>query len=95
VAVVVKPGDTPQFGVLAVHARGGGSIKWVATLGDSLINGVTTGPARDTVMPLHCVECDGNSWFRWSGRSYETELHRMIMVSRRSIVLLGAAIHDP
>src|SRR3954447_24224579 len=75
VAVVVKPGDTPQFGVIAVHARGCGSIEWVATLGDSPINRVTTGPARDTVTPLYCVECDGNSWFRWSGRSYETELH--------------------
>jgi hypothetical protein len=74
-AVVVKPGAKPQFGVIALHARSAGSIQWIATLGDSPINGVSTGPAADTLTPLYCVECDGNSWFRWSGRSYETELY--------------------
>lgn len=74
-AVVVKAGVTPQFGVIAVHARQPSSIQWVATLGDKPINRVTRAPARDTVMPLYCVECDANSWYRWSGRSYEAELY--------------------
>jgi hypothetical protein len=78
VAVVVKSGATPEFGVMAVHARTPTIVRWVASLGTEKINGVTkgsAGPARDTVTPLYCVECDANSWYRWSGRSYEAELH--------------------
>lgn len=75
VAVVVKPGMTPEFGVVAVHSRRAAMIQWVARLGPEAINGVTTGPAPDTVAPLHCVECDANSWYRWSGRSYEPDLY--------------------
>jgi hypothetical protein len=75
VAVVVKLGSRPQFGVIAVHARSAASIQWVEALEDRLINGVTMKQARDTVMPLHCVECDSNSWYRWSGRSYEADLY--------------------
>src|SRR5215210_1889049 len=75
VAVVVKPGAIPEFGVIAVHSRRADAIQWVATLSSEPINGVTTGAARDTVIPLYCVECDANSWYRWSGRSYEPELH--------------------
>ena len=30
---------------------------------------------RDTVMPLFCVECDSNNWYRWSGRAYEADLY--------------------
>ena len=26
-------------------------------------------------MPLFCVECDSNTWFRWSGEEYEAELY--------------------
>ena len=33
------------------------------------------GPAPDTVVPLFCVECDANIWFRWSGEEYEAELY--------------------
>ena len=78
IAVVVKPGATPEFGVMAVHARTPTIVRWVAPLGTEKINGVAkgaAGPARDTVTPLYCVECDANSWYRWSGRSYEVELH--------------------
>ena len=75
VAVVVRPGITPEFGVMAVHSRRANAVQWVASLGARAINGVTTGPARDTVTPLYCVECDTNSWYRWSGRSYEAELY--------------------
>jgi hypothetical protein len=75
VAVVVKPGATPEFGVIAVHARTPITIRWVAPLGTEKINGVAKGPARDIVTPLYCVECDANSWYRWSGRTYEAELY--------------------
>jgi len=78
VAVVVKPGAVPEFGVMAVHARTPTIVRWVASLGTEKINGVAkgpAGPARDTVTPLYCVECDANSWYRWSGRSFEANLH--------------------
>lgn len=78
VAVVVKPGATPEFGVIAVHARTPTVVRWVTPLGTEAINGVakgSAGPDRDTVTPLYCIECDSNSWYRWSGRSYEAELH--------------------
>jgi hypothetical protein len=73
--VVVKPGPTPQFGVVAVHARTPATLHWVVPLDAHVINGLAKGTGRDTVTPLFCVECDGNSWFRWSGRSYEAELY--------------------
>jgi hypothetical protein len=78
VAVVVKPGATPEFGVIAVHARTPTIVRWVAPLGTETINGVAKGSAgldRDQITPLYCVECDSNTWYRWSGRSYEPELH--------------------
>ena len=75
VSVVVKPGATRQFGVIAVHARDTRSIQWVTTLGERPIYGVAGWPTRDTVMPLFCVECDSNAWYRWSGRAYEAELY--------------------
>jgi hypothetical protein len=78
VAAVVKPGATPEFGVIAVHARTPTIVRWVAPLGTETINGVATGWAaspQGTVTPLYCIECDSNSWYRWSGRSYEAELH--------------------
>jgi hypothetical protein len=74
-AVVVKPGPTPQFGVVAVHARTPATVHWVVPLDTQVINGVAKGSRRDTVTPLYCVECDSNTWFRWSGRSYEASLH--------------------
>lgn len=75
VSVVVKPGATRQFGVIAVHARDTHSIQWVTTLGERPIYGVTAWPTRDTAMPLFCVECDSNNWYRWSGRAYEADLY--------------------
>ena len=75
VAVVVKPGSSPQFGVIAVHARQRTSIHWVEPLGEKPINGVGKGPAADTVTPLFCIECDTNDWYRWSGHAYEAELY--------------------
>jgi hypothetical protein len=75
VAVVVKAGGTPEFGVIAVHARTPTTVRWLVPVGPEKINGVAKGPARDTITPLFCVECDANSWYRWSGRKYEVELY--------------------
>ena len=75
-AVVVKlsPGGT-EFGLIAVHARSPKDVQWVVPLDVDPINGVATGSAPDTIVPLFCVECDANIWFRWSGEEYETTLY--------------------
>ena len=76
VAVVVKPSPTgTEYGVAAIHARAPKELQWVVDLDTEPINGVATGPAPDTVVPLFCVQCDANVWFRWSGEEYETELY--------------------
>ena len=76
VAVVVKPSRTgPEFGVVAVHARTPNELHWVVPLDLEPINGVAKGQAPDVVVPLFCVECDANTWLRWSGEEYEAELH--------------------
>ena len=76
VAVVVRrlPGGT-EYGVVAVHARAPKELQWVVELDTESINGVAKGPASDTVVPLFCVECDANLWFRWSGEEYEADLY--------------------
>jgi hypothetical protein len=76
VAVVVKPspGGT-EYGVVAVHARAPKELQWIVELDTEPINGVTKGPAPDTVVPLFCIECDANLWFRWSGEEYEADLY--------------------
>ncbi len=76
VAVVVtpSPGGT-EYGVVAVHARAPKELQWVVPLDTEPINGVTRGPAPDTVVPLFCVECDANLWLRWSGEEYEANLY--------------------
>ena len=76
VAVVVKPSPTgTEYGVVAVHARTPKEVEWVVPLDIDPINGVAKGPAPDTVVPLFCVECDSNIWFRWSGEEYEADLY--------------------
>ncbi len=76
VAVVVKPSRPgPEFGVVAVHARTPTEVHWVVPLDLEPINGVAKGQAADVVVPLFCVECDANTWMRWSGEEYEAELH--------------------
>src|SRR5215831_7145044 len=44
-AVVVKPGPTPQFGVVAVHARTPRTVHWVVPLQTQVVNGVAKGSA--------------------------------------------------
>lgn len=76
VAVVVKPSPSgTEYGVIAVHAKSPQSIEWVVPLDTEPVNGVTKGPAPDTVVPLFCIECDANLWFRWSGEEYEPTLY--------------------
>jgi hypothetical protein len=76
VAVVVKPSPSgTEYGVVAVHARAPKELQWVVELDTEPINGVAQGPAPDTVVPLFCVQCDANVWFRWSGEEYETDLY--------------------
>jgi len=76
VAVVVKPSRSGrEFGVVAVHARTPDEVHWVVPLDVDPINGVAKGQAADIVVPLFCVECDANTWMRWSGEEYEAELH--------------------
>lgn len=76
VAVVVKPSPSgTEYGVVAVHAQAPKELQWVVPLDVEPINGVAQGPAPDTVVPLFCVECDANGWFRWSGEEYEADLH--------------------
>jgi hypothetical protein len=74
-AVVVKTSKAGrEFGVLAVHARTPQEIHWIIDFDVDSISGIVKGKARDTVVPLFCVECDSNLWFRWSGEEYEAEL---------------------
>jgi hypothetical protein len=76
VAVVVKPSPSgTEYGVVAVHARAPKELQWIVELDTEPINGVAKGPAPDTVVPLFCVECDANAWFRWSGEEYEIDLY--------------------
>jgi len=76
-AVVKRTPNGTQYGVLAVHARTPTRIYWVVRFGTRPINSVAVGRffGPDTVQPLYCYGCDGNPWFRWSGRSYEPEFY--------------------
>jgi hypothetical protein len=75
VATVVKAtSQGTEFGVLAVHAQTPATVRWVVPLSRDSLNGVAN-LAADTVMPLYCIQCDSNPWFRWNGRSYEQGLY--------------------
>ena len=75
-AVVTRAPHRKRFGVIAVHAGRPGALQWVVPLGRSSLNGVAIDhPASDTVMPLYCIECDSNPWYRWNGHAYERGLY--------------------
>lgn len=75
-AVVVKPSPRgTEYGVIAIHARSPKELHWVIPLDTEVINGVGQGPASDTIVPLFCIECDANAWFRFAGAEYEAELY--------------------
>jgi len=74
--VVTRAARQKRFGVIAVHAGRPSPLRWVVPLGPRLLNGVAINhPAPDTVMPLYCIECDSNPWYRWNGHAYEPELY--------------------
>ena len=76
VAVVVKAtASVREYGVIAVHARAPEAIHWIIDLDVDGISGVAPGKASDSVVPLFCIDCESNLWFRWSGEEYEAELH--------------------
>ena len=76
-AVVVRRGadGAPEFTILAVHGAAPARAELVVPFGAQRIFGVAEAIAEDTVMPLRCVECDANEWYRWNGRAYEPFLH--------------------
>jgi hypothetical protein len=79
VAAVVerKPGQT-LYGILAIHAAQQERAYWIVPLGPNDLSGVVAGGKfGDRVMPLYCLECDSNPWFRWSGDAYELELYNV------------------
>ena len=78
VAAVVVTGDAEHrmFGALAIHSRQPRRIHWIGPLSPRPLYGLAAGNLKGSVVPLYRVECDSNSWYRWSGRSYAVSLHR-------------------
>jgi hypothetical protein len=76
-AVVVRRGASAEteFTVAVVHGGTPGRAELVLPFRAQRIFGVSEGITDDTVMPLHCADCDANVWYRWNGRAYEPRLH--------------------
>ena len=76
-AVVVRrgTGNASEFTVVVVHGATPGRAELVVPFRPQRIFGVSEGIKDDTVMPLHCADCDANVWYRWNGRAYEPRLH--------------------
>jgi hypothetical protein len=76
-AVVVRRGaqSQPEFTVVVMHGATPTRVVLVVPFSPQRIFGVSEGIKDDTVMPLRCVECDSNVWYRWNGRSYEPSLY--------------------
>jgi hypothetical protein len=77
-AVVVRRGASgePEFAIIALHGRTRGRAELVVPFGRQRILAVANGIAEDTVMPMHCLECDANRvWYRWNGAAYEAWLY--------------------
>jgi hypothetical protein len=76
-AVVVRrgSGNESEFTVVVVHGGTPGRAELVVPFRAQRIFGVSEGIKDDTVMPLHCADCDANIWYRWNGRTYEPRLH--------------------
>jgi hypothetical protein len=76
-AVLVRrgAGGEPEFAVVAVHGRTRGRAELVGPFGPRRIFGVSDEFKADALMPLNCIECDLNVWYRWNGRAYEALLH--------------------
>jgi hypothetical protein len=76
-AVVVRRSTSKatEFTVAVVHGAAPGRAELVVPFRAQRIFGVSEGIKDDTVMPLHCADCDANVWYRWNGRAYEPRLH--------------------
>jgi len=76
-AVVVRrgAGNEAEFTIVVVHGATPGRAELVVPFRPQRIFGVSEGIKDDTVMPLHCADCDANVWYRWNGRAYEPRLH--------------------
>ena len=76
-AVVVRrgAGNAAEFTVVVVHGATPNRADLVLPFRPQRIFGVSEGIKDDTVMPLHCADCDANVWYRWNGRAYEPRLH--------------------
>jgi hypothetical protein len=75
VAVVVRKGRTPGYGLVAFHgsARGFGRAIWILPPGTVTLHGVSTDDGK--VSLLECIHCDSNSFARWNGNRYEGDLY--------------------
>ena len=76
-AVVVRrnAGSPTEFTVAVVHGATPAQAELVVPFSPQRIFGVSEGIRDDTVMPLHCADCEANVWYRWNGRAYEPRLH--------------------
>ena len=70
-----RAGSDTEFTVAVVHGATPGRAELVVPFRPQRIFGVSEGIKDDTVMPLHCADCDANVWYRWNGRAYEPRLH--------------------
>ena len=75
--VAVPSGKEVGFGVVAIHARSSKKLQWVVPPQPRPLFGVALGVPKDTLVPLQCVECDSNAWFRWSGKAYAPGLFKV------------------
>jgi hypothetical protein len=74
--LVRRPAGSPtEFTVAVVHGATPERAELVVPFSPQRVFGVSEGIRDDTVMPLHCADCDANVWYRWNGRAYEPRLH--------------------
>lgn len=77
-AVVQRKQGQTLYGIFAIHAAQPERANWIIPLGESDLSGVAAGGKwGDRVVPLDCLGCDSNPWFRWSGSAYELELYNV------------------
>jgi hypothetical protein len=64
-----------SYGVLVLHASAPSQPLWIVPLGPHRIYGLASGPGPNAVVPLFCIECDTNAFYRWNGKAYEERLY--------------------
>lgn len=70
-AVIVEKGTPIRFGLVVIH--GPRTVHWVRRPQSEKIVSVAIQEARRLYVK-HCLECDANSFVRWSGARYEDAL---------------------